>query len=131
MRRRQDNTKSWLKKANHDLLNISNNLVAKKVPWDTICFHAQQAGEKILKAYLVNHKKSVPRTHDLIHLLEKCITIDKSLEKLEDACRQLTQYAVTSRYPNDLYEPDKNDGMRMIKLTKIIRKEIQSRLKIK
>lgn len=36
----------WVEKAEHDLLNIDNNLAASHVPWDTVCFHAQQAAEK-------------------------------------------------------------------------------------
>jgi HEPN domain-containing protein len=33
----------WLKKADNDLLNVRNNLAARKVPYDTVCFHCQQA----------------------------------------------------------------------------------------
>ena len=39
----------WLQKATNDLLNIDNNLRSAAVPWDTVCFHAQQAAEKLLK----------------------------------------------------------------------------------
>lgn len=43
----------WLEKADHDLLNIRNNLAATNISWDTVCFHAQQAAEKLLKAFLL------------------------------------------------------------------------------
>jgi hypothetical protein len=49
----ESNFSAWLRKADHDLLNIQNNLAAKDIPWDTVCFHAQQAAEKVLKAFLV------------------------------------------------------------------------------
>ena len=39
----------WLAKANNDLLNVDNNLNADKFPFDTVCFHCQQAAEKLLK----------------------------------------------------------------------------------
>lgn len=39
----------WFHKAENDLQNIRNNLAAKEVPMDTVCFHAQQAIEKVLK----------------------------------------------------------------------------------
>ena len=61
--------RQWISRAENDLLNISNNLAAQKIPWDTICFHSQQAAEKYLKAVLVFHAQPVPRTHDLEHLL--------------------------------------------------------------
>ena len=42
-----DDPRTWIAKAESDLLNIRNNLRAEQVPWDTICLHAQQAGERI------------------------------------------------------------------------------------
>ena len=45
--------RAWVQRAEHDLLNIENNLVAARVPWDTVCFHAQQSAEKYLKALLI------------------------------------------------------------------------------
>ncbi len=56
------NYRSWPRKARNDLLNIENNLQAENVPWDTICFHAQQAAEKLLKAFLVYHERMPART---------------------------------------------------------------------
>jgi hypothetical protein len=35
-----DLVRSWVSKAEHDLLNIENNLAANDIPWDTVCFHA-------------------------------------------------------------------------------------------
>jgi hypothetical protein len=49
----ESNYPAWLAKAENDFLNIRNNLQAGDVPWDTVCFHAHQAAEKILKAFLV------------------------------------------------------------------------------
>lgn len=57
--------RQWISRAENDLLNVRNNLAAQEVPWDTICFHSQQAAEKYLKAVLVFHTQPVPRTHDL------------------------------------------------------------------
>ena len=51
----ESNWPSWVHKAEHDLLNVRNNLAAKEVPWDTVCFHAQQAAEKMLKAVQAFH----------------------------------------------------------------------------
>ena len=46
-----DDWREWLAKASNDLLNIDNNLRSQAIPWDTVCFHAQQAAEKLLKAW--------------------------------------------------------------------------------
>lgn len=109
----ESNYRAWLQKAENDLLNIQNNLAAARTPWDTVCFHAQQAAEKVLKAFLVHHHQDPPRTHDLTALLARCVEIDASLSDLEDDCRRLTFYAVSARYPDDHYEPDEDDGRAM------------------
>ena len=44
---------AWVAKAERDLLNIANNVAADETPWDTVCFHAQQAAEKLLKGFLM------------------------------------------------------------------------------
>ena len=46
--------RQWLAKAQNDLLNADNNLNAEQVPLDTVCFHCQQAAEKMLKAFLTS-----------------------------------------------------------------------------
>jgi len=65
----ESNYSTWLAKADNDFLNIQNNLRAERVPWDTVCFHAQQAAEKLLKAFLVYRGQLPARTHDLVVLL--------------------------------------------------------------
>jgi HEPN domain-containing protein len=104
---------AWVAKAENDFLNIRNNLQAASVPWDTICFHSQQAAEKLLKAVLVFHGLTPPRTHDLVALLTRCIEFDKGLATLEEDCRRLTAYAVGSRYPDDLFDPSKEEALEM------------------
>ena len=64
----ESNFASWLHKADHDLLNINNNLAASEIPWDTICFHAQQIAEKVLKGFLVYHGRDLLKTHALVTL---------------------------------------------------------------
>jgi HEPN domain-containing protein len=102
--------KQWLLKAKNDLLNADNNLKAEDVPFDTVCFHCQQAVEKMLKAYLVGKKEPYPITHDLFLLLEKVLLFDNSAQKLRDALSILMPYAVEVRYPDDFYMPSRQDA---------------------
>ena len=74
----ETNYQDWTAKAEDDLLNIENNLAAQRVPWSTVCFHAQQAAEKNLKAFLVYHGQTPARIHDLIPLLTECRRRDES-----------------------------------------------------
>ncbi len=82
----EENVLPWLGKAEHDLLNIENNLAAKEIPWDTVCFHAQQAAEKLLKAFLISRGRDLMRTHDLVALLTECVEMAPSLANLEEDC---------------------------------------------
>ena len=68
--------KQWLAKARNDLLNADNNLKSQEIPFDTVCFHCQQAAEKTLKAYLVAQGKPYPVSHDLLHVLEQILPVD-------------------------------------------------------
>ncbi len=97
---------AWLAKADHDVLNIENNLASALVPWDTVCFHAQQAVEETLKAYLILQAQVPPRTHDLGALLDQCAAFDPALTDLRADCDALAGAAVLVRYPDDLLEPD-------------------------
>ncbi|MEW6107540.1 MAG: HEPN domain-containing protein, partial [Bacillota bacterium] len=42
--------------------------MASEGPYDTACFHCQQAAEKHLKAFLAYHERPIPHTHDLEEL---------------------------------------------------------------
>jgi HEPN domain-containing protein len=63
-----------------------------------LCFHAQQAAEKSLKAVLIGRGIAPPRSHNirtLLDLLEADILIPDTLSE----AAALTDYAVMSRYP--------------------------------
>lgn len=77
--------RQWLAKARNDLLNADNNLNSEEIPFDTVCFHCQQAAEKFLKAYLVGNGQVYPTTHDLFLVLEKILPLNSEAEKLRDA----------------------------------------------
>lgn len=75
MKTQADLVKSWLRKADSDLTNARLCLGAEK-SLDTVCFHAQQAAEKYLKAYLSHYQISFPPLHNLEKLIELCLSKD-------------------------------------------------------
>ncbi|MCK5505425.1 MAG: HEPN domain-containing protein [Thermodesulfovibrionia bacterium] len=93
----------------NDLLNADNNLQSDEIPFDTVCFHCQQAAEKLLKAYLIGNNRSYPITHDLFLILEKILPLNKQAEYLRDALSILTPYSVEVRYPDDWFMPSEQD----------------------
>lgn len=64
-----------------------------------VSFHAQQCGEKYLKAYLQEKSLNPERTHDLSILLTRVLTYEPTWINLEQACLELTEFAVDHRYP--------------------------------
>jgi HEPN domain-containing protein len=102
-------SKQWLAKAKSDLLNADNNLKAEEIPFDTVCFHCQQAAEKLLKAYLVAKGETYPISHDLLLILEKILSFDAEAEALRDDLAILMPYAVEIRYPDDWVMPSERD----------------------
>jgi len=103
--------KQWLAKAQNDLLNADNNLQSENIPYDTVCFHCQQATEKFLKSYLVAKTRIPPHTHDLLLLLEEILPLNNEAENLREYLAILMPYAVEIRYPDDWFMPTEEDAL--------------------
>ncbi|MFQ6098037.1 MAG: HEPN domain-containing protein, partial [Armatimonadota bacterium] len=57
--------RQWVAKAASHL-GVARHLLSDGSPYvEVICFHAQQAAEKYLKAFLVERQIEFPKTHDL------------------------------------------------------------------
>ena len=97
-------TREWVDKAEGDYATATREMRARRFPnYDAACFHAQQAAEKYLKAFLVYHSIDFPRTHDLDFLLSLCIKIESSLESIN--LMDLSEFGVAIRYPDDFLVP--------------------------
>ena len=104
-----EHAKLWIEKAKNDLLNTDNNLASDRIPFDTVCFHCQQAAEKLLKAFLVARNVEYPITHNLFVILECILQFDPSAEVLRESLAILNPYSVEIRYPGDAWMPTLED----------------------
>lgn len=97
-----DDSREWLNRARSNLARAR-----AKIPdayLEDLCFDAQQAAEKAIKAVLLKKKVTFPYVHDLARLFT---LLEESGEKIPEEVRQaesLTRYAVVTRYPG-LTEP--------------------------
>jgi HEPN domain-containing protein len=107
---RSEHARQWIEKARSDLLNADNNLAARQVPYDTVCFHCQQAAEKLLKGFLVARGSEYPITHNLLVLLERVLDFDPAAESLRETLALLNPYSVEVRYPGDAWMPTPDDA---------------------
>lgn len=93
-------------------------------------FHAQQAAEKSMKAYLVFQSVRVPKTHDIGDLLALIELKDKELFQLLSPCVELTDYAVAYRYPDAQKVPlEKTAVVAAIQQAELAHSEILKRIK--
>jgi len=69
----------WFLKAESDLAT-ARRMLAGDGPYDTSCFHAQQAVEKMLKGLLAFNGQVLPHTHNLEDLQQLCIAALPELE---------------------------------------------------
>lgn len=96
--------KIWLEKAEDDLKWTQSNL--KEEIYYGACFTAQQAVEKVLKAYLLYKKGRFDKVHDLITLLDDCVVYDQDFTEYRTRIAKLSFYYMQTRYP-DISEIDK------------------------
>ena len=92
-----DLARGWMQKGESDRLN-ADRTTQSAGPYDTACFHAQQAVEKYLKAILALAGSPIPRTHDLEDIYNHCVAIAPGLLLDPMELSLLTPYAVQLRY---------------------------------
>lgn len=66
---------------------------------EDLCFEAQQAAEKALKAVCVHYRLDFPKTHSLVLLMDILESSGLHIPPQVKAADILTQYAVQARYP--------------------------------
>lgn len=92
----------WFELADMDFSAAEYLLGMRPLPVEIICYHCEQAVEKLLKGVLVHLDLEPPKTHDLIQLCKLCGRMDERFDGLADACAELTPYGVQIRYPSEL-----------------------------
>ena len=92
-----DLARGWMQKGESDRLN-ADRTTQSAGPYDTACFHAQQAVENYLKALLALAGSPIPRTHDLEDIYNHCVAIAPGLLLDPMELSLLTPYAVQLRY---------------------------------
>lgn len=103
----------WLEVAKRDLSDAG--LLCKGESFPSATYHAQQAAEKALKAFLVFNNQEILKIHDLIKLNDLCQNIDRDFQKLEIDLKMLNPFATKFRYPSIFDLPDLADAKLAIK----------------
>ena len=93
-----------MRRARSDLARASQGQITPDVLLEDLCFDAQQAAEKALKALLVLKGVQVPRTHAISELITLLTAIGFDIPVEVQEASALTDYAVAARYPGP-FEP--------------------------
>ena len=92
-----DDPREWLNRARSSLAIAKNRV--KGAYLEDLCFEAQQAAEKAIKAVMMKRNIAFPYVHDLGRLLtlleESGLEIPPAVARADE----LTPYAVDTRYP--------------------------------
>ncbi len=119
---------AWVEKAEHDLAAAAHLLtLGDTCPFDVICFHAQQAAEKYLKALLVARASDFPRTHDLVVLARHLGAVAPA--ELDPAeLLSLNRYSTEARYPGEWDPITRDDAERALATAQWIRAMVREHL---
>ncbi len=93
-----DDPREWLNRARSSLART--RLRHPDVYLEDLCFDAQQASEKALKAVLLHYDIVPPRIHDLGRLLTLAEEADIDVPEAVRDADLLTPFAVITRYPS-------------------------------
>lgn len=99
----------WLQYAREDLATATALRQEEAFVPRQVCWLAQQAAEKALKAALVHLQLEFPRTHDL-DLLLNLMPDDWTLHDQSIDLTRLSEWAVEARYPGDWPEATVEDA---------------------
>ncbi len=92
-----DDPREWLNRAGSNLA-----LAAQEVPGvylEELCFQAQQAAEKAVKAVFIHRGEAFPYIHDLDRLLRLLEGNGVIVPRYVNEAKDLTRFAVVMRYP--------------------------------
>ncbi len=115
--------KRWLMYAQSDLDAAQILLQSRESYPRQVCFLAQQAAEKSLKAILVLLELKFPYTHDLDHLRE-IIPLGWRVKEAFPKLYALSIWAIDARYPDDMPDVVESDAQEALQLAKAIHQTI-------
>jgi HEPN domain-containing protein len=95
-----DDPREWVNRARSNLATARLTKDSEDVYPEDVCFEAQQAAEKAIKAVLLWQGVAFPKVHDIAQLLTLVIRCGIDLPERIAAAAALTDYAVVARYPD-------------------------------
>ncbi|MCH9029564.1 MAG: HEPN domain-containing protein [Bacteroidetes bacterium] len=124
---RKDIAINWLKRAKSNLIRAK----FEKLPdvyWEDLCYDAQQACEKSLKALLIFNEIKFRFVHDIGELINTLKKNQVSIPAEINESVILSEYAVETRYPFPSQPVSEHDYVERLLLVKRSIIELQNKL---
>ena len=99
----EEEARRWLSQAAH--VSGVAQMLLQQACYAESCFHAEQAGQLALKAFLYGQGERFVKLHSVKELVEQCARRDPTFQQLVDAGKTLDQYYIPTRYPDALAFP--------------------------
>jgi HEPN domain-containing protein len=106
--------REWLIRARSNLALAKCDTVGALL--EDLCFEAQQAAEKAVKAVFVQRGVSFPFIHDLEDLLQRLERSGLKIPKYVGQADELSQFAVVTRYPGLISPVTKRQHRRAVRV---------------
>jgi HEPN domain-containing protein len=110
--------REWLNRARSNLALAKSDKVGA-FPED-LCFEAQQAAEKAIKAVFVGRSLSFPYIHDLDKLLQRLELSGLKIPKYVRQADELSPFAVAMRYPGLAAPVTKRQHRRAVRIAEAV-----------
>jgi HEPN domain-containing protein len=116
----------WLKRAysSLELAKFSDN---ELVFYEDLCYQAQQAAEKGLKALLIYYGVEPQKTHSLFILLQELESYTGLNDEIKDVLK-LYNFAIQTRYPGDYDTIEKDEYEESILIAEKCLKWVEEKL---
>ena len=108
----------WMRHAFSDL-EIAKIPISGKIRLESLCYHAQQAVEKSIKAVLLRYEVTFPKVHSIERLID---LLPENVERTDDlkASASLTRYAAMLRYPGEFEEATREHYDEAVRLAEAV-----------
>ncbi len=118
---------AWLNGARHEIIS-ADVLMEHSTEYANAAFHARQAAEKYLKAFLIYHRISLPHTHDMSRLISLAAAVDEHMAETLDEAESLKEHPLPMRYPPRGAEVTQAAADRSIRIARLVRDSVLLRL---
>lgn len=122
-----DDPREWLNRARSNLARARARVPEAYL--EDLCFDAQQAVEKAIKALLIARKVPFPYVHDLARLISLLEQAGETIPETVQAAEELTRYAVVARYPGVVEPVTEDHYQEALKYAEAVLRWAEQRLK--